>query len=318
MADTTKRNARRTSKGAPLLALKVSGPDIRSGRIPIPELLVICAQAQSAVDRQAEAMEGKRTLRPGPTSEKVRHECTLELVGLGKGSAVLSFEPAKPQTVFPGITTLGLEAVEKVGETIAALSRGETREFDPGVLDSLNKMGEVFEKRVRAIVWIVPRHGTHKQVRATYNHRVHTNVTARLKPATMRNTSVDGVLEMADFKATEHRCRIHPTLGAPINCTFNPLLADQVYESLRRPVRIHGTATINPETGRTEGIEIREVKPLDPLTVNAGNFFTGWTFDQLVMMQAARPIHDPRALAGGWPEDEDLDDVMADIYQHRR
>jgi hypothetical protein len=51
--------------------------------------------------------------------------------------------------------------------------------------------------------------------------------------------------------------------------------------------------------------------------VNAGSFFTGWTFDQLVRMQAIEPLKDAKALAGGWPDDEDLDKVLDEIYEQR-
>lgn len=68
---------------------------------------------------------------------------------------------------------------------------------------------------------------------------------------------------------------------------------------------------------KIESIEIKTVKPLDPLIVNAGSFFTGWTFDQLVRMQAIEPLKDAKALAGGWPDDEDLDEVLDEIYEQR-
>jgi hypothetical protein len=51
--------------------------------------------------------------------------------------------------------------------------------------------------------------------------------------------------------------------------------------------------------------------------VNAGSSFTGWTFDQLVRMQAIEPLKDAKALAGGWPDDEDLDKVLDEIYEQR-
>ena len=58
----------------PSLVLKIHGPEIKSGRIPVPDLVVICEQAQSAVNRQAEALEGRQTLRPGPPLERVRDD----------------------------------------------------------------------------------------------------------------------------------------------------------------------------------------------------------------------------------------------------
>ena len=308
---------RRTAKPKPVLILKISGPDIHAGRIPVPDLLVICQHAQSAVNRQAEALEGKQTLHPGPKLGKVRHECTLELVSLGKGSAVLGFEQAKPQPNLPPMGSLGEEAIATVAEAIRTVGKGRARNIDPGVLDSLKSMGELFGNGVRSIQWIVPARAGRKRISATFNSNVQRRVVDKLKPPTSEHVSLDGVLEMADFKPADQKCRIHPTLGPAINCTFDPSLADEIYAVLRQAARIEGDATINTQTGKTENISIISVKPLDPLTVNAGSFFKGWTFDQLVHMQAVEPLRDSKVLAGGWPDDEDVDDVLTDIYQRR-
>lgn len=312
-----KKQHARMARPKPALTLKVSGPDVRAGRIPIPDLLVICQHAQSAVNRQAEALEGKRTLRPGPTLDRVRHECTLDLISLGKGSAVLGFDQAKPQPNLPAMTSLGLEAIATVGKVIAGLGRDRATEADPGVLDSLNKMGEPFGNGVRSIEWVVPAQPGRRRIRAIFNARVRKRVAARLKPPTTCDAAVDGILEMADFKPTEQRCRIHPTLGPAISCTFDRELSDDIYGVLRQAARARGIATINAHTGRTESIHISSVEPLDPLTVNAGSFFRGWSFDQLAHMQAVEPLTDPTTLAGGWPDDEDVDGVITDIYQRR-
>lgn len=301
------------------LVLRVTGPGVRSGRIPVPELLVVCQNAQAAVDRQAEALEGSsQTLRRGPKLGKVRAECTLELVSLGKGSAVLSFEQAKDQPHFPAVVNLGKEAIAKVGETIRKMGRGDTEGIDVGVLDSLKNLGELFDNGVRTIDWIVPG-GPHggRSIKATFNAKVRRRVVERLTPPATKPISLDGVLEMADFKNADLKCRIHPALGAPINCAFPPELADDVYAVLRQAARVEGNATVNTQTGKTENIDIISITPLDPLTVNAGNFFRGWTFDQLVHLQAVDTLRDPKVLAGGWPDDEDVDEAMTDIYQHR-
>lgn len=66
---------------------------------------------------------------------------------------------------------------------------------------------------------------------------------------------------------------------------------------------------------------IAKAKPALILKVSGGdfacNFFTGSTLDQLVRMQAVEPLKDSKALAAGWPEDEDIDDVLQEIYEDR-
>lgn len=302
----------------PTLTLKVNGPDIRPGRIPIPDLLTILQHAQSAVNRQAEALEGRaQTLRPGPKIGKVQHECTLDLVSIGKGSATLGFDPAKPQASLPHMATLASEAIATVAGALDAFSKGKDANIDPGVLDSLKSMGELFNNGVRTIKWIVPARAGKRRITATFNARVQARVVEKLKPPKARPMTIDGVLEMADFKPSDQRCRIHPTLGQPINCSFDARLADQVYNTLRKAVRIDGTAAVNSQTDKVESIAISHLTPLDPITVDAGNFFQGWSLDQLARAQGVEPLHNPKVLAGGWPDDEDLDEVLTDVYQHR-
>jgi len=319
MVTKQKQRKRRIPKAKLALALKVSGASIKSGRIPIPELLVICQHAQSAVNRQAEALEGRPTLRPGPKLGKVRLECTLELVSLGPGSAVLGFDKARPQANLPGMTNLSDEAIAMVGEAIGALGsrKAVDIDIDRGVLDSIRSMGELFSNGVTSIQWIVPARSDRKRIAATFDRRVQTRIIQRLQPPKTEAVVMDGVLEMADFRAADQRCRIHPALGAPVTCTFPSEMADEIYAVLRKAARVEGEATVNAHTGKIESIEIKTVKSLDPLMVNAGSFFTGWTFAELVRMQAVEPLKDSKALAGGWPEDEDIDDVLQEIYEHR-
>src|SRR5689334_12895970 len=104
----------------PLLKLRIEGPGVRSGAISVPDLIRICRAAQDAVNRQAEAMRGGHSLRPGPKSAVVYQECTLELIGIKKGSTVLPFNLAKPQQPLPipDITTFGRDVVREVATAV--------------------------------------------------------------------------------------------------------------------------------------------------------------------------------------------------------
>lgn len=301
----------------PLLTLKVSGPEIRPGRIPVPDLLAICQHAQAAVNRQAEALEGRRSLRPGPKIGKVVDECTLELVSIGKGSATLGLEPAKAQAHLPQFTGLGDEAIVAVATAISHLSKGRKSSIDPGVLDSLRNMGAVFDDGVKSVQWIVRAGPGRKRIAATFDRRVRARASEHLKVPTTRSIAIDGVLEMADFKPADFRCRIHPAVGGAISCTFDAALADDVYRVLRQPAHIEGTAAENALTGRLESLHLRTVSPLDPLSADAGSFVRGWSLDQLARLQGVDPLRDPSVLAGGWPDDDDVDETLAEIYRQR-
>jgi hypothetical protein len=309
--------AKHTRRPSPELKLRVRGAQIRPGRIPVPELIVICQSAQAAVNRQAEALEGRQTLRPGPPPDTTKLECTLELLGIGKGSAVLAFDQAKPQQNLPNVLNLGQRAIAEVVQTIEAVAKNRAATADPGVLSSLREMGELFTNGVSEVEWIIPGRRGRKRKVVSLTAAVQKRIVDRLRPPRTEQTTIDGIIEMADFRESDYKCRIHPSMGPSIICTFDPDLAESVYAVLRKAARVEGDATINTQTGRMESLHIRKLIPLDPLTVNASDFITGLSLDELAKMQAVRPLRDPKDLAGGWPDDEDVDVGLLDIYQHR-
>lgn len=304
-----------------LLKIKVDGPGVRSGSIPVPDLLHICKAVQDAVSRQAEAMEGKSSLRPGPKTAKVYQECTLELFGkIGVGSSVLPFRLAKAQDNLPDTMSFGAEVVYSVASVVKkiATSRNGFGDYDPGVLDSLNTMGEIFDRKtVSYIEWRVPRSNGHRPVKAIFNKSVRAKVIHQIKAPTYKRVVVEGTLKMADFKELDQKCRIHPPLGQPIVCSFDKNREAQVYEALRKPVRISGKARINPNTGKTEELQIEEIGLMEQLLVGAKDFFSGKSIEELAEAQGVKPLTDPKKLIGGWPAEDNLDEFLEEIYTAR-
>jgi hypothetical protein len=121
---------------------------------------------------------------------------------------------------------------------------------------------------------------------------------------------------MADFGVDRQRCRIHPVCGSPIQCSFNNDLADAILSVMRRPAKIVGAAITNAQTGKPDVVQIQSVSPLEPMVLGA-DFFTGYTFDELARLQGIEPLADISTLAGGWPEDQEPDQMLADIYRQR-
>ena len=312
------------SKHKPLLQIKVEGPGVRAGSINVPDLVKILEHAQGAINRKAEATEGRRTLRPGPITSVVRSECALEFVGIGKGSVTLSFDLAKPQTPLPlpEVKTFGEEVIEGIVSDIKCLGRAskaaKTGLFDPGVLDSLSNLGEIFERRtITRLEWIVPKRQGKKAIKAVFNPTVRKRVLARIQAPRQETATLEGILEMADFKETDKKCRVHPTIGSPVICAFDVDKEDQVYALLRNPVSVEGEATLDPHTGRVELIHIKKLSPLEPLSLGASFFFSGKTIDELATMQGVKPLENLSVLAGGLPEDPQFDELMEEIYRDR-
>ena len=303
-----------------ILALKVSGPAIRSGRISIPELVSLCQKAQNVVTRQAEAMEGRNTLHPGPVTTKIVNECTLELVGIRKGSTTLEFELARPQKKFDEALSFGSDAVRTVSETLKSLGNGnQTTDIDEGVLQGIHSLaGVVDNKRISGLKWVTPKGSGHnKRTEVRITQEVCERAATRLSQPRHAVTIVDGVLEMADFKPTDLRCRIQRAIGAPVACTFEKQSQNRIQELLRHPVRVSGEAKFYPASDRMKSLAIHEIIPLDSMVLGEDNFFSDLSMDSLAKMQDIVPLKKITSLSGGLSEDDDVDSFLEEIYEFR-
>jgi len=315
-------------KETPVLRLKIKGPGVRSGRIPVPDLIRLCDEAQNAVIKQAEAIEGRKTIHPGPPSSAIREECTLELIGIKRGSTTLEFALARPQMKFEEAKSIGVEAIAALTETIKSLSNGAGKKrekkviesIDEGVLHGIYGLSRVAKMgRITELELIAPRGGTKRPtIVASVNESVTNAVAKRLSRPRRALVTVDGYLEMADFKPRDQKCRIEPPIGTSINCAFGPDLEDTVHQLIRHPVRITGEATFPPNSEKIDIIEIKTIEPLPSPVVGEGHFFTNLSLDDLAKLQDVTPLKDASKLVGGFPADEDVDAFLKDIYENRK
>lgn len=312
--------ARSKGKQLLILELRVRGTSVRRGRIPLPELIKICEEAQNAVIRQAEALEGKKTVHPGPANAAIRERCTLELVGLKAGSTRLQFGVTKPQMPLPESATLAEDAIRELREVFHSLENSHQKQIDPGVLQAVYKFsGVIGSQGVNSIDWIsIERNGRRKRHKATVDGATKECAAARLSAPRTATVHVDGVLDMADFKPGDKKCRIDPAIGVPIPCTFDPEKENVVYKLLRSPVRIIGKAVFRPYTDQIDSIHIDEIRPLHSLEVGKDTFFANLSIEELARYQNISTLQDVRSLSGGIPEDEDVDAFLQDIYESRK
>lgn len=314
-------NKRRTDSMRPLLQLKLRGPGIRRGRISIPDLLRICQEAQNTVNKQAEALKGRKTIHRGPTAAMIQQECTLELVGIKPNCTTLEFDLAKQQMAFPVTPGFGAEVVGEVAHTIKKLrSRKSPNDvIDSGVLLSLYKLsGLVAPRNISSIEWVTGNSNGHKRTTAPITHAVREHAAKRLSQPQNVIAQIDGVLDMADFKPQEFKCRIDPPVGASITCTFDAALENNVYRLLRKAVRVKGQGVIQPYTDRVDAVHVEDIKELPSLALGEGNFAVDRSIAELAQIQKVAPLRDLSMLAGGIPDDENLDEFLNEIYTARK
>jgi hypothetical protein len=303
----------------PVLRLTLKGPGVRRGHITVPDLLRICEQAQNTINKQAEALKGRKTIHRGPTTAIIQQECTLELTGIKGGSTTLEFGLAKPQAHFEFKEQFGVEVVAEVAATIDSLRRRVEGHVDPGVLLSIYGLSGLVERNgISSIKWVTQSRNGHRAISVPITKVVRERAAEKLSRPQKFVVQVDGVLNMADFSPAEKKCRIDPAIGASIICTFDPKDENQIYSLLKTPVRVKGEGTIQPYTDRIGTIHIKEINPLQSLSLGEGNFAANRSIAQLAQIQNVLPMKDPSILAGGNPDDENLDDFVDDIYRARK
>jgi hypothetical protein len=306
----------------PVLRLKVRGPGIGKGRIPVPDLIRICQEAQAAIKKQAEAMEGRKTIHPGPVAAAILDECTLDLIGIKDGSATLEFAFTKPQLRLQEMEAdaIGIQAISEVAASIKSLGNGNRRNIDPGVLQSVYGLcGIAKNGHLTSFEWIAPAAGKAKgRVVGSLNSTVQQRAAQRLSSPRHIDLHVDGILDMADFKPEEFKCRIDPAIGTSVICTFDQELADKVQKLLRSTVRASGLAKLAAYTDKIESIRLRSIDPLPSLSMGYDNFFQDSSLLGLADLQNVKPLKDLQKLAGAIPADADVDIFLEEIYIERK
>jgi hypothetical protein len=306
-----------------ILKLKVNGPSIKPGRIPIPELLVLCEKAQSAINRQADALRGRPSVRRGRPTVEVKNECTLELFAIGKGSAVMSFAAPEPppdsqQELDLEIDRLGVASVREVIASIQSLKADKGAYIDPGVRRSLQDMGVLLSNGLTTIEWSTPSLKGRRRNTVVFDRSVSDRLNEPSTSPSQIPVEIDGRLEMADFQPSDLKCIIHTSEGHRTTCSFHPDLEEEVYVALRHIARVKGTATINPITKRPDHITLSSVVILDPFLGRLSEeFFSGLSIEQLTKAQGVDPTYDLRKVGNVWPDEDDIDTFLAGVYERR-
>jgi hypothetical protein len=242
------------------------------------------------------------------------------LVGIKGGCATLQFDVAKHQVTLEKIGTLADEAVDELAATLRSLENGKQKtDIAPGVLRSLYNLGAVLEtKRITSLQWIVPRRVGHKRVSVEITKPILKKIASKLSAPRNATLTIDGILDMSDFRPSDRKCRIDPPLGVPLDCTFDPEKDDVILKLMRRPVRASGQAEIQPFTDRPGILHIDTIQELPSLELGKGLFFSNLSFAELAASQDVKPLKNASQLASGVQDEEDLDSILEEIYSSRK
>jgi hypothetical protein len=287
----------------------------------VDDLALVAAQVQRAVERIALVLRGREGMKPGRRPREVEELTRLEVVALRPGSVTLELDLARGERPLDEMD-VGRQALGRLVDGLASLSEETALPvgWDAGVLLATKEMGTVLRRGIERIDVEVRGDGAVRRARLEPKT---VEVLGRLVRGPVRNLrTVEGRLLMADFKETGTRCRVHPPMGPPVECTFDEAHRQAVLDALTRYVRVSGEAETDEATGRIRLLEIADIEVLDVVPRGGEVPYPFWQrleLDELARVQGVEPVKDPGSLAAPiWESGEELEEFLEEVYRARR
>jgi hypothetical protein len=253
------------TKSDPLLTLKLDGPEVQTGRMPVDELTLVLKKVQLCVKRLGQVLLGEvSAAKPGRLKGEIEAACNLDVVAVEGGSFVIGLDlPADQQpqiTLFGKQEPLGKAAIEKLLEGLELLGKDEPRlvnEFDYGVLVALREVARVLDRGVERVCLSYRGNGAPPRVtmlNSKVRARVLENITGTIKSA----VEVKGTLREVNLE--RHTCQIFPASGGYIACSFEDDHEPIIKESLDFYVIATGEATLRETDGRIKEMRVQDIE----------------------------------------------------------
>jgi hypothetical protein len=313
----------KSSKKQPLLRIKFEGTAIRNNTILFDDLSTFVSNVSTAIDRLVQKLLQKDvSIKRGRPLKTIQVLSALEIVSMRKGSVKLSLDLRRNGQQFPG-WDLGEQATDILVLGIDSLKKDKLlpKEYDHGILIALRDAGKIIERGIDKIgINSSSSFGTRKTL---YTQPIREKVIARIRRFEQAYNIVEGRLLSADVKEDRLRCRIEPSIGDPISCTFDESMFEQVLRFMRQFVQARGEATYDVVTGKITLLNIRDMESIDESAagevtkVALSSFWRAKSFEELADEQGVYPVNDLSIITGGWPKDEDIDSFLNTIRSSR-
>lgn len=300
-----------------ILSIELSGPSISERRISVDNLIQVLQALNKVLYRTSIVLQGRADSRtPGAPSTAIKEQIALDLVDYSSSSpsVILGFERTFR---YPDLPTLEID--DEVLETsVDGLAHVQTtadyfpKGFDVGVLLAWKKFGKIFSHGINNVEFRIPKRPQSKIV--AYTPEGYSEIQRKLLGPTLSQREIEGRLLMADFKEHGTRCRIHPPQGEPIICLFDQQHQEAVFENILRYVRVIGSSSEDPYTGKISSITISDIEPIadkedeqqELLPQGAplpSGFWNELSIEELAAAQGIECIADATGLLGTWPGD---------------
>ena len=253
-----------------LLEIRFRGEAIERGRLPVAHLASFLDSWRKVVQRTGRVLRGEaRSVRPGQLPQDLKSELEFELVAFAGegGSASIGLERRMENTSFPEMD-FGLAVIQSaIGglRNIVSSAPAEAlpKGMDRGVLRAWRDAGVLLGQGLKAIEFTL--NDASGEVRSALTPEVLSAIRERLTRPNVNIRRIEGRLLMVDFTSSEARCRVHPVDGVPMECRVDEERKEAVLAHMLKDVLITGEVHLDPATGKTTSITIRDIEPAEKL-----------------------------------------------------
>jgi len=300
-------------KKKPLLRIKFEGTAIRNNTILFDDLSTFISNISLAVDRTVQKLiQQDVAIKRGRPSKAMQILSALEIVSVRKGSFTVALDLRRDGTQFPG-WDVGEQAVDELFKGMKAIAKDtQTHDLlDQSILIPLRDAGRIIDRGIENIY--INSNSSFGKKRIKYEQSVREKIITRISKYEHAYTAVEGRLLMADVEEDKLRCRLRPSTGDPISCSYDEEMTEQVMRHLRNFVQVRGDARYDLDSGKLTSFHIKDIEPIEQLSdigvpeAPLSSFWKGKSFEELALDQAVYPIVDLGKLYSEWPEDTDFD-----------
>lgn len=250
----------------PLLVLKLDGPEVQVGRLPVDELTSLLKKVQLCVKRLGQVLSGEiSSAGPGRIKGKIEEQCNLDVVAIETGSFQIGLDISQQsdQMMLPTMQPLGIAAVEKFVDGIDCLGQDDPHllnEFDYGVLVALRDVAKVLDRGVSKVDVSYKGNGSGRRSTAL-NTRVRDEVLRNIAGPSRSASEVKGTLREVDLENST--CQIYPASGRYIDCKFEDKHVPLIKDSLDLYVTARGEAVHREAGGSVKELRISDIEVIE-------------------------------------------------------
>jgi len=294
-----------------VLRVRLTGDDAELGRVAAGDVARMLLGVERAVARAAGHVIGRQVKATGRRGRTIEETTRFRPLGIEKGSVVgvleLPEETTDAETLDIDTPSLGELALDSALAT-AAGEEIEQRDVAEAFVRLADEVG--VGTRIAALTLEDDAPAGRKCVTLDRPARDRLFAVASAAPQS-REDSLIGALVEADFE--NDTARLRTAGGQRIGVHFEPELADDIQDGLRRQAEFIGEVSYDPNTTEAHSVSLRRIVHDEQLTIglDPGSFWASPTINELAAEQGISPVEDIGMLRDPDVSGKEIDRLLA-------